>query len=315
MPTGTVFSLVVNNSSGNNNNRNIDLYPYSGVQFSRIDLNSATVVNVDSIQTWNAAWNGGAQQASFYPGASVFVRATVSDPFGSFDISGARIWITDAATPTAGTPVTDQPMTPVSATCGQTNAATCVFQYQHTLPSTPTPALGTWNIRVRGNEGVEGVFDEGLDSFVVAYPQPSITMVKSSVLVSSPVAGNLKRIPQSLVRYDITVTNSGPGTVDANSLEIIDPIPANSALYVATTPANPVEFTNGAPSSGLTFNYATNVSYSTTGPAGPWGYTPTPDANGVDSAVRAVRIRPGGTMNAVGGGNPSFTIQFQIKIN
>jgi uncharacterized repeat protein (TIGR01451 family) len=144
------------------------------------------------------------------------------------------------------------------------------------LPTSPTPALGTWNIRVRGNEGVEGVFDEGLDSFVVAYPQPSITMVKSSVLLSSPVPGNLKRIPQSVVRYDITVTNSGPGTVDPNTVVITDPIPANTTMYVATTPADPVVFVNGTGNavSGLTFIYATNVQYSSTGASGPWTYTP-----------------------------------------
>jgi len=310
------FSLVVNNNSNNTANRAITLTPYSGAQFSRVDLNSATIINVDSIQTWNAAYNGGAQQGTFYPGATVFVRATISDPFGTFDISGARIWITDAATPTAGTPVTNQSMTPVSANCTAT-AATCVFEYQYTLPTAPTPALGTWNIRVRGNEGVEGVFDEALDSFVVAFPQPSITMLKSSVLLSSPVPGNLKRIPQSVVRYDISVTNSGPGAVDANTLMITDPIPANTAMYVATTPANPVVFVNGTgnAASGLTYTYATSVQYSSTGASGPWTYTPVPDANGFDAAVRAVRITPSGTMSAAGPGNPTFTVQFQVRIN
>jgi uncharacterized repeat protein (TIGR01451 family) len=317
MPSGTVFSLAVNNNSNNSNNRNIDLVPYNGSGYSRVDLNSATIVNVDSIQTWNAAYSGGAQQGSFNPGATVFVRATVSDPFGAFDISGARIWITDAATPTAGARVTDQPMSPVGASCGATNAAACVFEYQYTAPSSPTPPLGTWNIRVRGDEGVEGVFDEGLDSFVVAYPQPSITMLKSSVVHSSPVAGNLKRIPQSVVRFDISVTNSGPGTVDANTLVIIDPIPANSAMYVSTASGNPVEFVNGTGSavSGLTYNYATQVQYSSSGAAGPWGYIPSPDANGFDPAVRAVRIAPSGAMNAAGAGNPTFTIRFRVRIN
>ncbi len=61
-----------------------------------------------------------------------------------------------------GTPVSNLQMTPVGPTCGATNSATCVFQGQYTLPSTPTPPLGSWNIRVRGIEGVEGVFDEGL---------------------------------------------------------------------------------------------------------------------------------------------------------
>ena len=315
-PPNASFSLVVNNNSNNTANRAITLTPYSGAQFSRVDLNSATIINVDSIQTWNATFNGGAQQGSFYPGATVFVRATISDPFGSFDISSARITIRD---PNNVAQVNNQLMAEQAApaTCSSTAAATCIFQYAFTLPTTPVPALGTWNITVRGNEGVEGVFDDGLDSFVVAYPQPSITMVKSSVLLSSPVAGNLKRIPQAVVRYDITVTNSGPGIVDPNTVVITDPIPANTAMYVATTPANPVVFVNGTGNavSGLTFTYATNVQYSSTGASGPWTYTPVPDPDGFDPAVRAVRIAPGGTMSAAGTGNPTFTLQFRVRIN
>jgi hypothetical protein len=47
---------------------------------------------------------------------------------------------------------------------------------------------------------------------------------------------------------------------------------------------------------------------------GPWTYTPVPDADGYDAAVRAVRIAPTGVMSAAGGGSPSFTIQFRIRI-
>ena len=63
-----------------------------------------------------------------------------------------------------------------------------------------------------------------------------------------------------MVRYDISVTNSGPGAVDANTLVLTDPIPANTSMYVATTPANPVVFVNGCTPSGLTYNYPTQVS-------------------------------------------------------
>jgi hypothetical protein len=72
---------------------------------------------------------------------------------------------------------------------------------------------------------------------------------------------------------------------------------------------------NGTPASGLTFNYAANVSYSSVGESGPFDYTPVPDANGFDAAVRALRVSPGGVMNAAGGGNPSFTVQFRVRIN
>jgi hypothetical protein len=111
------------------------------------------------------------------------------------------------------------------------------------------------------------------------------------------------------------VTNSGPGTIDAGTLVLTDPIPADSSLYVSTSSGNPVEFINGVPVSGLTYDYAAHVTYSSTGASGPWDYVPVPDANGFDSAVRAMRIAPAGVMNAASGGNPSFRIQFRVRIN
>jgi hypothetical protein len=95
---------------------------------------------------------------------------------------------------------------------------------------------------------------------------------------------------------------------------ITDPIPTNAAMYVSTSSGNPVVFVNGTPVSGLTFNYATHVAYSSAGVSGPWTYTPSPDADGFDAAVRAIRISPAGVMSAAGGGSPAFTIQFRVRI-
>jgi uncharacterized repeat protein (TIGR01451 family) len=312
-PAGTTFTLSI----AQNGSNNVIVHPNGNAvagNNSRIEFNATTVINVNSVQTWNAAFNGGALQTTFYPGANVFVRATVSDPFGSFDISSARITIIDPANVTQ---VNNVLMTAqgAPATCNSISAATCVFQYQYTVPA--APSLGGWTVRVTANEGTEGtVTDLGVGNFTVAIPQPTITMVKSSTVLTDPVnVTNPKRIPQSVVRYDITLTNSGPGTVDAGTLVVTDPIPANSAMYVATTSGNPVVFVNGATSSGLTYNYATDVTYSSNGASGPWDYLPVPDVNGFDSAVRAVRIAPTGSMNAASGGNPSFTIQFRVRIN
>ena len=69
------------------------------------------------------------------------------------------------------------------------------------------------------------------------------------------------------------------------------------------------------PPSGLTYNYATNVTYSSTGASGPWTYTPVPDANGFDPRCGRCASRPAGVMSAAGAGNPSFTIQFRVRIN
>ena len=92
---------------------------------------------------------------------------------------------------------------------------------------------------------------------------------------------------------------------------------ASTGDNFSTSGGPPVVFMNGTgnAASGLTFNYATDVQYSTGGPGGPWGYPPSPDANGFDPAVRAIKIQPGGTMNAAGAGNPTFTITFRVRIN
>ena len=311
VPAGSTFSLVVNNNSGNSN-RSVTVTPYVGTQFSRVDLNSATVINVNSVTTWNAAFNGGAAQTTFYPGANVFVRALISDPFGSFDISSARISILD---PSSNVVVSNQLMTAqgAPATCNSTSAATCLYQYQFTVPSS-APPIGNWTVQVTGYEGVEGVTDLGVGAFTVVIPQPSLTILKTSSVISDPVnlTTNPKRIPGAVVAYDVSVTNSGPGTVDSGTLVITDPIPLETAMYVGG--AAPVVFTNGGTPSGLTFSYPANVSYSSVGESGPWGYTPVPDANGFDAAVRAVRIAPAGVMSAAGSGNPSFTVQFRVQV-
>ena len=137
----------------------------------------------------------------------------------------------------------------------------------------------------------------------------------SSTVVSAPHPGAPKRIPLSVVQYEITVTNSGPGPVDANTLVITVPIPADAAMYVSTALGSPVVFVNGSTPSGLTFSYPANVSYSLAGVGGGWGYPPAPDVDGFDPAVRAVQISPAGVMSAAGSGNPSFTIQFRVRIN
>jgi uncharacterized repeat protein (TIGR01451 family) len=320
VPAGATLTLTVSQVTGVNT---VTVWPNGdglstlGVpNNSRVELNTTTVINVDSVLTWSAAFNTGALQTSFYPGTTVFIRGTISDPFGSFDISSARITVTD---PANAVQVNNQLMTAQGTPggCGLTTSATCVFQYQYTVPA--SPSLGSWSIRVTGNEGVEGtVSDFNIGTFTVVIPQPSITMLKTSTVLSDPVnSTNPKRIPLAVVQYDITVTNGGPGTVDSNTLVITDPLPANTSMYVATTSGDPVLFVNGTGSnvSGLALNYATNVSYSSAGDTGPWTYTPAPDANGFDAAVKAVRVSPAGIMSAAGAGNPTFTIRFRVRIN
>jgi len=312
-PTGSTFSLIVTNTSSGSSNRQV-LVHQPGVttaNSSRIELNSASVVNVNSVNTYNAAFSGGVVTPSFLRGLStVYVRAVVSDPFGSFDITSATVTLVN---PASATIVNAVAMTQVA----DSGTATKTYEFAYVVPSNAVP--GTWNISVRANEGVEGVFDEGAGSFMVAVPMPSLLVSKISQLLSDPVNGsgaNRKAIPGALIEYAVSVTNTGPGAVDASTLAITDVIPAGTAMFVDTAGGDPVEFIDGATPSGLSYNYAAHVGYSiAVGGGAPYGYSPTADANGVDLGVTGVRIAPTGAMpGAVGVNQPSFVIRFRVRV-
>lgn len=149
---------------------------------------------------------------------------------------------------------------------------------------------------------------------------PILTFAKSVVAYSDPVniTTNPKAIPGSEMLYTITATNSGYGAADNNTTVVTDPIPANMSLCVSTSCSNPpiAWACSAAPACGLTYSYATAVTYSNAvGGGAPFTYTSVPDAAGYDSAVTGVRINPAGVFNGVsGGGNPSFSLSLKMKI-
>jgi uncharacterized repeat protein (TIGR01451 family) len=125
-----------------------------------------------------------------------------------------------------------------------------------------------------------------------------------------------KRIPGSIVRYAVTVTNAGTGLVDGSSLVLTDPVPAGTALFVSTAGGPPIELINGTPASGLGFSYPADVTFSNQpGGGAPYTYVPVPDANGVDPNVTGLRVAPTGAMAAAGpGGSPSFQVRFRVRV-
>jgi uncharacterized repeat protein (TIGR01451 family) len=153
---------------------------------------------------------------------------------------------------------------------------------------------------------------------------PDIVMLKSVMVYSDPVNGttNPKAIPGAEMIYTIQVTNHGDGSVDPDTIVIIDPIPANTEMFVADIGggSGPVDFSDGAVSSGLTYSYIDpsspldSIDFSSDGGA-TYGYAPSPDADGYDSGVNAIRITPSGPFLASDGINdPSFQIRFRVRL-
>jgi uncharacterized repeat protein (TIGR01451 family) len=200
------------------------------------------------------------------------------------------------------------------------NGSTVTFTVTAQLTGNPTGTLT--NVATVTSNGQTA---SASDSDAIVYP--SLVNVKSSQVLSDPYNGetNPKRIPGAAVRYDVTVTNTGFGTVNANTVYIVDAIPANTDLYVndiAGAGSGPVAFSNGAPTSALTYTFTSlasttdDVSFSNDGGA-TYSYTPVPNGSGVDPNVTHLRINPKGTFAGdpvAGAPSPSCTASFRVRI-
>jgi uncharacterized repeat protein (TIGR01451 family) len=155
----------------------------------------------------------------------------------------------------------------------------------------------------------------------------SLTIVKSLQVVSDPVNGaiNPKAIPGADVLYTLNVANTGAGAADNNTVAVVDPVPANTRLFLGDlggAGSGPVAFVDGSPASGLTWTYTAlasgtdDLEFSDDGGA-TWTHTPSADGSGYDtSGITHVRMRPKGTMAGnSGGGNPTFLLRFRVRIN
>ncbi len=131
----------------------------------------------------------------------------------------------------------------------------------------------------------------------------------SEVLSDGISTANPKSLPGARVRYTIIVSNPGNLPVDANSIIIADPFPADFTLDASTAMAMTVG------NSGLnTFNQSTMVTYSSqNNGAAPYS---APLGSGYNPAITGLRFRPTGTMAAATASGPStFSFSFVGRVD
>ena len=302
LPAGSTITLTIANDTTGNNRRIIVTPPGSFV-----NLPSKTVINVDSVAFYDAAYPGGAVITSVAPNTTVYVRAVVSDPFGSFDITSSTVTITD---PTPVTQVSLAAMTEVA----DSGAATKTYEYAYTIPANATG--GNWVAQVISNEGTEGTISHQRNATLVV-SSASLSVSKTVQTVSDPVNGTSVpyNLPGATLRYTIRVINSGAGNTDTDTVVMTDPVPANAQLCVATV-SNCVAptFIDGTTTSGLTaaaFEYSFVSGATACDNASFIGTTPTADGNGYDANVTCIRQQPTGSMN---GSGAFFDVQMTVGI-
>jgi len=301
--------IVLTNTSANN--RNIQLRTLQGAIRSEVQMQSSTVINVDSLSVYSAAYPAVTQFSSYAPGSTVFVRATTSDPFGNADITSANITITD---PTPTVQVNNAAMTSVDTP----TAATRIYEYQYVIPALPD---GFWNLSVTANEGSEGTVSH-TDTTTMIVGTTNITISKNSAVLSDPInASDPKAIPSAIVEYTLAVENAGFGYVDTNTIILTDPLAPGTTFFFGA-PLDPATFIDGATASGLTFTFidlasvVDDVDFSNDG--GSSFITPSTDINGFDTTVppiNFIRINPKGEFNGSDGvNNPSMQINFRVRV-
>lgn len=142
-------------------------------------------------------------------------------------------------------------------------------------------------------------------------------------VTADAVTGSMARIlPGTIVEYSITVANQRSVlAVPVRSLAIEEKIPETVLMVLKPlgTDGSPIQFEDGSLlgtgllPSGATFGFAAlgsltdSVDFSD---GKSWSYVPTPDSAGYDPALRAIRVRLGGTPLA----GRSFRLRYRALV-
>ncbi|MGI4731801.1 MAG: hypothetical protein ACRYFW_08650 [Janthinobacterium lividum] len=151
-----------------------------------------------------------------------------------------------------------------------------------------------------------------------------LQIAKSSTVVADQVnAANPRALPGSDIDFALLVTNPvANATASVGRVVVVDTIPAQARLRVTDYGASgsgPVGFTDGnllglgLLGSGLSYGFA-GIASTTDGlefsDGTSWSYTPSPDADGFDGRVRAIRVTLSGNQVASSG----FRLQYRTRL-
>ena len=206
---GQAFACTItNNQSGVTYTINYD----STNAPSKITLPTTTVIQITSLGVYDAPYPGGNLVTTPVAGTPLYVRATVSDPFGSYDITSLNLAIT-APIPAAN----------INATLTDANVVAntgCAKTYEYAWQTGAT--TGGYNVAMTANEGTEGITDVAVTSVTLTFLDlgtPSTTEFTSgnngpatnAFPANSTVCmrvTDLDKVSEGITNINVTVTSS-----------------------------------------------------------------------------------------------------------
>lgn len=297
LAAGTQIRVRVVNQSTGGGTRSLALRSFvaaCGTGYSRVEVGSNTVINVDSVSVHSAAFPAVVPVAStFDDGGTLFLRALISDPFGSFDITGAEYDLFDGGNVQVAGPFN---MTLVNDNVA---AGQRTYQYPFTKPSFTG---SVYTLRVTGREGTEnpGVSHANATGLAVS-PLPPLLSV-------SKVASTGQQAPGGTIGYAVNVANLGTG--GGINIRVRDDLTPFGMLRINTYGPLPFQFVDGSPSSALAMG--TPVYSNDNGAT--WTYVPVSGGGGApagyDANVTNFEVPMTGTMPPGG----SFTLNYEVRV-
>lgn len=144
IPAGQVITLEITNlQAGTSFKIDYD----SQTKPSKVSFTTSTYVNVNSVAVYTAAYPGGSIVTSTVAGTTRYIRAVVSNPFGTADITGTDFTITPTGSVVAGTLVA-------------TSGCTRTYEYAWVLPMSTT----NYVVTATGKQGYENVLSHSLNT-------------------------------------------------------------------------------------------------------------------------------------------------------
>jgi uncharacterized repeat protein (TIGR01451 family) len=282
IPSGAVITCVISNNVANTAfHVNYD----STNQPSKITLPASTVIAINTLGVYDAPFPNGNLVSAPVAGSTLYIRANVTDPFGSYDIASLGLVVTG---PSAGSSFTNT-LTDTSVVTNDASSKTYEYQW------VTGPTTGGYNLAATANEGTEGVTAAaaaGISLIFLDLGTPSTTEFTSG---ANGAATNSYLANTTLfVRVTDLNRNTNATTIDSVVVTVTSSSGDAEPLTLIETGVNTGIFTNAIAGSTNAVNAATNgILYAPVGSILTASYTDPTDTSDSTSATATIQPLPG----------------------